>query len=372
MGSGSIPPQRVVHGATFLMGGDRLQVSIIRESGGAPRGSGVYTAFLQVVERLSGRDDVSLHINSFPPSVDVVHAQTTQWRYFIASLRYRPRLVVSAHEVPDTYLGSFVFDQICRQAVTPLLRAAFNRARVVIAVSPYVKRELERIGVTSEIVILCNGVDRSRFRPDPATRSRLRAEMGISDSAFVVANAGQIQPRKGVEAFLQVASELPEMQFVWLGGRPFGRLTAQYSRLTRLIREAPPHVRFPGQVPIEDMPAQYAIADACLFPSVQECFGYTIVEAAATGLPVVVQDNPAYRDYLFDHCLVGSSVADFVAILRRLHEDPAYRRERVVHSGTLAALHDLDGYIERLLSLYRRVATEAAHGGCEARTGGRP
>lgn len=341
-----------------------LRVAVIKETSGAPRGSGVYTAFVQTLEELSQHPDISLTINRIDGSVDVIHAHTTMWRYLLASFRHRRRLIVSAHEVPDTYLGSFIFDDVCHFVARRWLKFVYNRAHRVIAVSPYTKRELEALGVSSRIEVLCNCVDRECFRPNPAARLEVRRRLGINDEAFVVVNAAQIQPRKGFELFIDTARRAPDLEFVWVGGRPFGRLSADFGKLTRLMQQAPPNVHFPGQVLFEEMPAYYAMADACFFPSIQECFGYTIIEAAAAGLPVVLRDNPAYEDYLFDHYLASSTPDGAAKLLRRLNDDARFLREQRAHSEALAELYDLRRYTERLVELYRRVAAEAPAPGC--------
>jgi len=281
-------------------------------------------------------------------------------------LRHRRKLIVSAHEVPDTYLGSFVFDHVCKRAVTPWLRFVYNRARVVIAVSPYTRDELIRLGVRSEIVVICNAVDRTRFRKDPDVRARLRAKLGIGASAFVVVNAAQIQPRKGVTMFVETARRTPDAQFVWVGGRPFGRLSAEYDACSRLMREAPPNATFTGQVGFEEMPGYYAMADACLFPSVQECFGFTIVEAASCGLPVLLLDNPAWRGYLFDDYLAATTPEGFSGLIGRLMRDEAFRKEWGAGAERIAARHDLAAYPDKLVELYRAVARSSGVGHGEA------
>lgn len=333
-----------------------IHLTIIKEDSGAPRGSGVYTAFVQLLEALRRRDDVRVSVNSIPPDTDVIHAHTTMWRYLLASLRHRDKLMVSAHEVPDTYLGSFVFDRASRRVAAHYLRFVYNRARLVVAVSPYTREELIALGVRSEIAVLCNGVDRTRFKPDGGARARLRRSLGLGPCAFVVMNAAQVQPRKGVRMFVEVARQVPEASFVWVGGRPYGRLSADYDACSRLMCEAPANVCFTGQVDYADMPGYYAMADACLFPSIQECFGYTIVEAAATGLPVMLIDNPAYRGYLFDDYLAASAPEGFAAHVRRLMSDEAFREEWKARGAHLAQRHDLATYPDRLMALYRRVA----------------
>jgi len=62
----------------------------------------------------------------------------------------------------------------------------------------------------------------------------------------VVLGVGQLEGRKGVEDFLDVAQACPDLFFLWAGGRPFGVLTEGIRRLNKRIRASGAHVKFPG------------------------------------------------------------------------------------------------------------------------------
>lgn len=336
-----------------------LRVQLFAEPFFAREANGIHTALLQLRHRLPGRGDIHLVAPADVARPDVIHAHTVGPRYLLLSLQHRRRLMVTAHVLPDTCLGGVVFAHLCQRLTTTYLRLAYNRARLVVAVSPPVQQALHQMGVTSEVTLLCNGVDTAQFKPNPALRAASRQQLNLPDDAFVVLSVGQLQPRKGVETMLAVAHQLPDCQFVWVGGRPFGRLTADYQTLTQAIDNAPPNVTFVGAVPHEEMPAYYALADTLLFPSRQECFGYAVVEAAAAGLPLLLHDIPAYRDYFYEHYLCAHDPAGYVALLQQLHTDPAFYGQWQAAAAALAAQYDLDLFLEHLAACYRQVATTA-------------
>lgn len=336
-----------------------LHVQLFAEPFFAREANGIHTALLQLRHRLPGRDNIHLVAPADATRPDVIHAHTVGPRYLLLSLQHRRRLVVTAHVLPDTCLGGVVFARLCQRLTTTYLRLAYNRARLVVAVSPPVQQALYQMGITSEVTLLCNGVDTAQFKPNPALRAAGRQQLKLPDDAFVVLSVGQIQPRKGVETMLAVAHQLPHFQFVWVGGRPFGRLTADYQALTQAIDNAPPNVTFVGAVPHEEMPAYYALADTLLFPSRQECFGYAVVEAAATGLPLLLHNIPAYRDYFYDHYLCAHDPAGYAIWLQRLHTDPAFYAQWQAQATTLAAQYDLDAFLNRLVTSYHQVAATA-------------
>ena len=77
----------------------------------------------------------------------------------------------------------------------------------------------------------------------------------------MVLGAGQVQTRKGVLDFVNVAKEMPDVQFVWAGGFSFGRITDGYEELKKLQENPPENCKFLGIVPREEMVDLYNMAD---------------------------------------------------------------------------------------------------------------
>ncbi len=97
-----------------------------------------------------------------------------------------------------------------------------------------------------------------------------------------------------------------------------------------------------GRVPDADMPALYRAADALAFPSTREGFGLVVLEALASGVPAVVADLPALREYLTDarDCLMvppGDSAPLSDAIVRAVRD--AELRDALRVAGRETARH---------------------------------
>jgi 1,2-diacylglycerol-3-alpha-glucose alpha-1,2-galactosyltransferase len=333
-----------------------LTLEIVAEKRFIRKANGVHTAVVQLVEQLRKRDDIKISVNTSSSQVDVIHAHTLGAHYLLKALTCRDHLVASAHVVPESFLGSLIFDKFCYGVAKFYLKFALNRARLVIAVSPVVKTQLKRLGVTTEIVVLCNSVDRQQFRPDKQLRKRVRTQLGLSDDGFISLCVGQIQRRKGIQTFLNVAEILPQMTFVWVGGRPFGRLTANYDEMTELMEQAPQNVRFIDAVDFEEMPGYYAMADVFFFPSFQENFAYAILEASSTRLPLVLRDNPEYPYLLFTHYLKAGTDEGFAETLRHLTKDVSFLETWQQESDTLASKYEIHKYVEQLVTCYKYIA----------------
>lgn len=124
--------------------------------------------------------------------------------------------------------------------------------------------------------VIANGIDTQRFRPDAAARSRMRAALNLAEDKPVVVHVARVDPMKGHDSLVAVATQLPDIQFVIAG--------AGTERI-----EAPPNVIAVGVR--QDMPSLYAAADLMLSTSIfGEGFPNVVAEAMACCVPVVATD----------------------------------------------------------------------------------
>lgn len=328
---------------------------MISESAISVQGHGVHTAYEEMCQLLEARDDIELTRNRFREQIDcdIVHLHTVGSRTWGKLLQDGPKKVVSAHVVPDSFIGSLIGARFWRPLAIWYLRWFYNRADLVFAVSAQTKRELEKLGVTSSIEILHNSVDTTRYCADNSSvRSELRAQYGIADDVFVVIGAGQVQPRKRVDLFIAAAQALPEVTFVWVGGMPFGHLAADYRDMERLMEVKLPNLIFTGVVELEEMPALYQLADLFWLPSEQETFGLVVVEAAAAGLPVLLRESDDYADTFRDDVQYGRDET-FVQDIQLIVSDAAHRQKLVENAERIAERFDSKRIGAQLVKFYR-------------------
>ena len=162
--------------------------------------------------------------------------------------------------------------------------SAFYRAcDVVLSPSAASDRALGEIGMPAgRIMRWDRGVDTSRFDPslrDPA----LLARGGAPDGAINVMYSGRITREKGAElladAFLRARAREPRLHLVLAGGGP------EQERLRERVGSE--HTTFLGWLSGAELARAYASADMFLFPSATDTFGQVILEAQASGLPVI-------------------------------------------------------------------------------------
>ena len=159
-----------------------------------------------------------------------------------------------------------------------LERDAFRRARRLVAVSGKVQRELVSLGCPPEhVTVIPNGVDSKEFRPGPSERARF----GLPDEVPVALFAGDLRsPRKNLDTVLRALGPLPALHLAVAGSAE----RTSYPGLARSLGLGA-RVHFLGFQ--RDMPALMRSVDLLLFPSRYEPCGLVLLEALATGLPVV-------------------------------------------------------------------------------------
>jgi glycosyltransferase involved in cell wall biosynthesis len=208
--------------------------------------------------------------------------------------------------------------------------------------------------------LIYNGVDRERFRP--GEEPELREELAIPENATVLGFVGEIRREKNLEVMVKAAARLssrhPDIHLVMVGdysmepGEPdrLRRLAARLGLEGRLIFTG---YRF-------DPERFYRIFDLYVLPSSREGFGVTLIEAMASGVPVVACRVRGPREIVsdgLDGILVPDrdpqELADALAFFLETPEAVASYTQRAMEK--VAREFDHKRMRSRLLSLYRHL-----------------
>ena len=176
----------------------------------------------------------------------------------------------------------------------PVLEQYFRRIHGLIAVSEVARDSMSRY-FPGDYRIIPNGVDPQRFSPDVTPVKEL------TDYPQTVLFVGRFEPRKGLRyllrAFPRVIKEFPEAKLVIVGK---GFLEAYYRRYIQ--EHVKDNVVFKGYVNPEELPRYYVSCDIYCTPATgAESFGIVLLEAMASGRPIVASDIPGYRRVLDDN-----------------------------------------------------------------------
>jgi glycosyltransferase involved in cell wall biosynthesis/predicted metal-dependent phosphoesterase TrpH len=191
-------------------------------------------------------------------------------------------LVGSYHTELTAYAALRSGDPGLAQAMDLAVRALYGACDLVLSPSTASDRALEELGIAPERLARWDrGVDCSRF--DPALRGahKLHGTHELPGELNVL-YSGRITREKGADlladAFLEARRRDPRLHLVLAGGGP------EAGRLRERLGE---HATFLGWLEGAELARVYASADIFLFPSATDTFGQVILEAQASGLPVV-------------------------------------------------------------------------------------
>jgi D-inositol-3-phosphate glycosyltransferase len=265
------------------------------------------------------------------PRADVVHAHGFVYSSSVAALvraralRANSPLRVLTEHVGHVLYDSPLLDRSEALAIGTLGRLSARSAEGLVYYNDQVGSALARFAPRGLLRRIPNGVDTRLFRPpEPDEKARLRAELGWDErprALFV----GRLVEKKGVHAALAAAAA-GEGEFELVLAGP-GELPGS----------APAAAESLGSLPRERMAAVYRAADAFVLPSRGEGFPLAVQEAMASGLPVLLADDPAYRPHLAEAgpaaILLPPEGGAIAAALRELFGDPA----RLAEAGARAA-----------------------------------
>lgn len=216
--------------------------------------------------------------------------------------------------LPDT-LGRL------HRLTAPVNRLVWRESGAIVANSEGLQRLAQRAAGSRQVHMAPNGVDLDTYRPGQ------RPEHGVFRVLFV----GRLVEQKGARYVLEAVALLRTkvdrpIEVVLVGAGP------EEPALRRLAQELGlgDTVRFAGWAARHEMPGHYRNADAFVFPSFEEGMPNAVLEAMASGLPIITTDIYGNRDLFTSEdqgFLVPTADANSIAeILRRLIVDPDLRR----------------------------------------------
>ena len=242
--------------------------------------------------------------------------------------------VVSVHDSPY-YLGD---SSTLRRVYMKLLYESLKEMKFIITNTEYLKGELFHYGYNGKITTIHLPFEKT-FRKLDASKEALKNLLGFPPSKKLVLSVSSDSPRKNLKTVETVMKILGDEYL-----------------LVRVGSEVPGSITFKN-VDDETLNKIYNACDVLLIPSIYEGFGLPIVEAFATGLPVVASDIPTIREVSGGAAiLVDPMNADDIASTVEL----AIREsDRYSHLGLERAKEfTFNSFRKRIIDLYDSVLEE--------------
>lgn len=219
---------------------------------------------------------------------------------------------------------------------------------------------LEHIGSKglSNLEVWSRGIDSERFRPHVDKQEVLSA-YGIDPGKFIILYVGRIAAEKNIDVLMGVIQALPayiheNSHIILAGDGPLlASLAEQYKR---------DNITFTGYVQGKALADLYAAGDAFLFPSEHETFGNVVLEAMASGTPVIGAASGGVRDIVRDGTtgLLRSpgDISGFVQAVEGLFGNVELRRELALNGRQYSLQQSWDAIFDRLYRSYESVVEE--------------
>jgi glycosyltransferase involved in cell wall biosynthesis len=235
-------------------------------------------------------------------NVDIMHPQLPLTPSFAVPPNFGKALVCTVHSTWKGEAEAIGGEPYTRLNANEKFLVSFNwflrifeegmlhRARKIIAVSNFTKWELTNYYKIpeSKIKVIHNGVDINKFKPAEDKR-KVKAELGFNPGDIAIVSVGRLYARKGLFTLIQsmpaVIKRFPNAKFIISG-------KGQSDEMKKLIAHAEKigvknNIIFTGYYPDKKLPKLYQAADVFAFSTFYEHHPFAVLEALATGLPVV-------------------------------------------------------------------------------------
>ena len=258
----------------------------------------------RILKRIRHASAVSSGSNA--SEADLLHITDQEQAHLVPSNSKVP-VVVTVHDMfhlePKVIEGVPIGDRspgMIRRMDLRRLREGLNRADLIVCISEMTQSEVNRVFPDKPTALVRHKIDVDHWDPssNPVPIDAISEEHDPSKCLLIT--VGSDDPRKRLDFIDEVESSLPseisdDIEILHIGSR-----TAMNE---------------------DQIVAAYQAAEALLFPSVSEGFGYPPFEAMASGCPVLVADFPAHNEVIPDRCLLDSDIPSWVDAIVEAHSN---------------------------------------------------
>ncbi|GJQ09876.1 hypothetical protein GpartN1_g1667.t1 [Galdieria partita] len=203
-----------------------------------------------------------------------------------------------------------------------LIRYVSIRADLTLTVSPQVCKEMEEKGVKN-VQLWRKAVDCNRFHPKFRSLSKRKLLTNNKPSNPLVIYVGRLGLEKNLLCLKELFNLIPNLCLAFIGNGPFATQLESHYRNTATV--------FTGLLSGQDLSEAFASADVFVMPSETETLGFVVLEAMASGVPVVATRSGGIPD-LIQHEITGllyepGDIATCASYVCRLIEDPHFAQK---------------------------------------------
>ncbi|TXH67041.1 MAG: glycosyltransferase family 1 protein [Thiothrix sp.] len=227
-----------------------------------------------------------------PDLVQIVTEGPLGYAALRAARKLNLPVVSDFHTRFEQYSGHYSIAKLAAW-VERYLRHLHNQTLLTLVPTQELARQLQSKGY-ERLTVIERGIDQNLFKPTRRNPA-LRSQLGLQPNQLLVCLVSRLAPEKNLDlaflAFRAIQDVVPDARFLIVGDGP------ERSRLQAMH----PDCLFVGMQTGTALAEHYASGDLFLYPSTSETFGNVILEAMASGLPVIAFDYAAAHQYIHSY-----------------------------------------------------------------------
>lgn len=297
---------------------------------------------------------------------DVVHVQISDpigLSVVFYARRHNIPVVTTEHNQPEVLTGPMKLPNVVKKPIDALLSSYFrNRQSKSDFVTMPTKQAIDYLltghSIDVPVAAVSNGVDLSNFKPGKASKE-MYEKYGVPQDKTILLYVGRVDPEKNIglviDAFKKARVKLPKTELIIVGDG------VDKARLERLVNDSDCKdlVKFLGRVVPPDLYEIYKMGDVFVTASEIETQGIVLIEAAATGLPLIAVDRGAVSEVCRDNengylCEPGN-VDEIGNAMVKIVSNPELRKTFSKKSLEIAHEHDFEKTLDSFINIYNHV-----------------
>jgi len=304
-------------------------------------------------------------LDNFQP--DIIHCQISD-PIGLSVVSYAKKnhipVVTTEHNQPDVITDQFKILKPIKKPVDAMLNAYFvSRQKHSDFVTMPTQQSIDILLSNTKnfpipVAAISNGVDLTAFTPGNPS-PKLYQKYHIPEKAPVALYVGRLDPEKQVglalEAFAKVSKKIPEAVFV-IVGEGVDRLNLENLSKTLGISKK---IIFTGRILPPELYEIYKVGDVFITASEIETQGIVLIEAAATGLPLIAVDAGAVSEIVKTdengYLCEPKNVSELAAALEKILSNPNLQKKFSENSLKLSRPHDLKNTIKSFEEIYEKL-----------------
>lgn len=275
------------------------------------------------------------------PNVLTLHTQYERYSYYVRAI---PHVITS-------------------EAIRRIVFSLADKVDIITTPSQSMKELISHYGIKKEIVVIPNAINVDIFRDKNIEQvERLKRALNLSKEEIVILYVGRVSIEKDIDKIIKALAivrdkDITNFQFIVVGE---GTSLEQMKNLSDSLNLTD-KVKFTGAISRELIRYYYQIADIFAFSSTSETFGIVIIEALASGLPVLAIKAPGAVDIItdgFNGILSDNDIPNFAEHLSVLIQDKGLRQRLSENALQTVQKYHIDTVADQVLALYERLIAD--------------